>query len=1250
MIRTPHLDGGSAEALDFLAGGGELGAEMRRKDWASTPLGDARFWPQSLRTSVSICLNSRMPVLVWWGPDLLMLYNDAYRQIISGKHPAALGQPGRECWPEIWHVIGPMLDAVLSRGESTFSEDLMLPLERKGFPEECYFTFSYSPIRDETGRVGGVFCSVVETTSQVLAVRRTRTLRRLAEIATVGRTEADALTMSMEAFADSAADVPWALYQELGEAGLEPPVSVGLQPPEVESLVPVLAARLERGRDSRSAEDLPPIGGGIAGPRGWVLPIGKSGSGLSGLLVLGRSPMLAFDEAYRTFFELVAAALASSLETARAFEEEKRRAEALAELDRAKTTFFNNISHEFRTPLTLLLGPLDELRASAGLPEDAEQLEVIRRNALRLQRLVNALLEFSRLEAGRANAVFRPTDLSRHTRDLAGSFRAAFERGGLELEVDAPDLDRPVYVDRDMWERIVLNLLSNALKFTFEGKVTVRQRIEGNEAVLTVSDTGTGVPEDELPRLFERFHRVIGARARTQEGSGIGLALVSDLVRLHGGRILTRSRMGEGSEFEVRVPLGHRHLESGRVEHGESGTEVRQAEAYVEEAMRWLPDAQPVSPAEKSLAELPRIVLADDNADMREYLLRLLEGRFRVEGFRSGTDALDAVRRGRPDLVLTDVMMPGLDGFGLVAAIRADPELQETPVLMLSARAGEEAQSEGLEAGADDYLVKPFSARELIARIDAHLARRTLRRLERQHARQLTSVFENAPVAIAILRGPDLVYEFANPSYRALVAGRDVLGKPLLTAVPELRGQGIFELLQGVLRAGKPITTQALRVSLQRNPGAGLEEVFFNLVYAPLKNDEGQVHAIAVVANDVTDLVRARQESEEANRAKDEFMAMLGHELRNPLSPMLTALELMRLRAPEVLERERGILERQVQHLARLVDDLLDVSRVARGKIELQRERVELSSVVAAAVEQVSPLLEERGHYLRISVPRNGLKVLADPARLAQVFFNLLHNAAKYTDPGGHIAVVAHREGSDVVLAVRDDGVGIAPELQPRLFETFFQARQEVDRAKGGLGLGLALVKSLSELHGGRVEAESPGVGHGSTFSVRLPLAAESGAVDQSSRADQDGLRRGSEGLQILVVDDNVDAAESIAEILELLGNRVRVAHDGLEALRLARESAPDLALLDIGLPVIDGYELAQRLRSEHPSLRLVAVSGYGQDSDRAAALRAGFSRHLVKPVSLQEIESLVTGTDPVPAPWEVRDGKEDPDAGGRFR
>ena len=635
-------------ALDFLAGGGELGAEMRRRDWADSPLGDARRWPQSLRTAISICLNSRLPILLWWGPDLVMLYNDAYAQILGAKHPRALGGPGRECWPEIWHVIGPMLDAVLSRGESTFSEDLMLPLERKGFPEECYFTFSYSPIRDESGGVGGVFCAVAETTAQLLAARRTRTLRKLAEIASVGRTEASALTLAMDILRESTADVAWAMFQPAGEPGRSQPISVGLEPVEIDALSAILGGCADRIRERRSPEELPSSAADGAGPRGWVVPIGKSGSGLSGYLVLGRSPMLVLDEAYRAFFELVAAALASSLETARAFEEEKRRAESLAELDRAKTTFFNNISHEFRTPLTLLLGPLDELRASASLPDGtAEQLEVMRRNALRLQRLVNALLEFSRLEAGRANASFRPTDLARHTRDLAGSFRAAFERAGVALEVDAPALDEPVFVDREMWERIVLNLLSNALKFTFEGTVTVSLRTEAGEAVLTVQDTGTGIPEHELPHVFERFRRVAGARARTQEGSGIGLALVSDLVKLHGGRIGARSQPGEGSAFEIRLPLGSAHLDPGRIATDGSDAELRQADAYVQEALRWIPGAESPAPrAGRGLAELPRVLVADDNADMRDYL-RACSGALAGRGGRQRR----AGARGRPSRV-----------------------------------------------------------------------------------------------------------------------------------------------------------------------------------------------------------------------------------------------------------------------------------------------------------------------------------------------------------------------------------------------------------------------------------------------------------------------------------------------------------------------------------------------------------------------------------------------------------------------
>ncbi|MGZ6130689.1 MAG: ATP-binding protein, partial [Myxococcaceae bacterium] len=902
---------------------------------------------------------------------------------------------------------------------------------------------------------------------------------------------------------------------------------------------------------------------------------------------------------------------------------ERHRLEELAELDRAKTTFFNNISHEFRTPLTLLLGPIEEARAS-GAPPSAETLELVHRNALRLQRLVNSLLEFSRLEAGRADATFRPTDLAQLTRDLAASFRSAFERAGLRFEVDAPALPEPVYVDRDMWERVVLNLLSNALKFTLAGSVEVRLGLENGSAVLRVRDSGSGIPPDELPRLFQRFHRVHGVTARTQEGSGIGLALVSDIIRLHGGEISVESRPGEGSAFEVRVPLGRGHLPEERVREDSGPTQPRAAQAYIEEAMRWLPGADDVAAVPVVDPGAPRILVADDNADMREYVARVLGTRYRVEPVNSGAAALAAIRRSPPDLVLTDVMMPELDGFQLLAAIRADPAVRELRVVMLSARAGEESRSEGLEAGADDYLVKPFSARELLARVDAQLVRAKLRSLEKRQTERMRAIFRDAPVAIAIMTGPELRFEFANERYFRMAGGRPVIGLPLRRAFPELEGQGALEMVERVYRSGEPFISSAYRAVINRGPGGAPEECFFHMVNEPLRDDHGRVEGVVFVAIDVTELVGSRRRAEEASRAKDEFLAMLGHELRNPLAPLVTALHLMKLRAPATLERERAIIERQVRNLSRLVDDLLDVSRIARGKVELRRDATELAGVVAQGIETASPRIESRRHRLTVDVPASGLRVLGDIARLAQVVSNLLTNAAKYTDPGGNLRVRAWADGEQAVLRVSDDGIGIAPELLPQVFDLFFQARQGSDRALGGLGLGLALVRSLVELHGGTVAAQSAGPGQGSTFTVRLPLIASQERGEASGRREHGPARRPRGQLRVLVVDDNVDAAESLRDFFALLGHDVDVGHDGPGGLRLAEQRPPDLALLDLGLPGMDGLELARRVRAIAPDAYLVAATGYGQESDRRASREAGFDRHLVKPLEVDELETLV--------------------------
>src|SRR6202008_2672885 len=434
-------------------------------------------------------------------------------------------------------------------------------------------------------------------------------------------------------------------------------------------------------------------------------------------------------------------------EVARQSQELRALNERLKELDRLKTQFFANVSHEFRTPLALMLGPLEEVLREGRerlSPEHHEQLVTARRNGLRLLKLVNTRLDFSRIEAGRVQAVYEPTDLAAITSEIAGVFRSAMENGGLRFTVECQPVPEPVYVDRDMWEKVVLNLLSNAFKFTFEGEVAVTLKPVDGVVEFQVRDTGVGIPEDQRGRVFERFHRIEGTHARTYEGTGIGLALVQELVKLHGGNVRVESALGQGSTFTVTLPRGREHLPAERIQAGRSlASTAVAAEAYAEEALRWLPDQSGAAvhaatvPKPASLAPAARsepaakhelIVVADDNADMRRYLKRLLDDCYEVQPVADGREALETIRRLRPSLVLADVMMPQLDGFGLLRAIRDDAALASIPVILVSARAGEESRVEGLQAGADDYLVKPFAARELLARVEAHLKMSNLRR------------------------------------------------------------------------------------------------------------------------------------------------------------------------------------------------------------------------------------------------------------------------------------------------------------------------------------------------------------------------------------------------------------------------------------------------------------------------------------------------------------------------------------------
>ncbi|RJQ70172.1 response regulator [Pseudonocardiaceae bacterium YIM PH 21723] len=777
-----HRERPTAGAPDVFAADEVIGRDLARVDWAATPLGAPDTWPQSLKTAVSLQLSSKFSMWMAWGPELTFFCNAAYRRdTLDQKYPWALGRPASEVWAEVWDDIESRIDTVLTSGEATWDQGLLLFLERSGYTEESYHTFSYSPLRDDEAGVVGLLCVVSEDTGRIIGERRMSTLRDLGSVPSFMRTEQEMLGLSSEQLGRNLQDLPFTLiylFDEDGDAHLAS--STGF--PEDHPLLvrrlsaaaadPWPLAAIDRGEPvlidllAASLHGLPTGAWPDAPSQALALPLLRQGGTPYGFLVTGLNRYRPLDEGYRGFLELVAGHLAARIAGARSYRAQERRAEELAELDRAKTTFFSNISHEFRTPLTLILGQAQELGSQLGetSPDTSESLEVIRRNGLRLGKLVNTLLDFSRIEAGRMQASYRPTDLSAATAELASVFRSAIDRAGLRFVVDCESLPHQVFLDWAMWEKIILNLLSNALKFTFDGTVRVTVRDGEAEALVTVADTGVGIAAAEMPRLFERFHRIENSESRSNEGSGIGLALVKELVGLHGGQIRAESTEGQGTSFTIALPYGAAHLpgDSVRAEPAIAATSSS-SDPFIQEALRWMP-GDGVQPLAESTANpvaqsgVPaRVLLCDDNADMREYLDRLLRGAgYQVSIANDGQDALEAARREPPDVVVSDVMMPRLDGLGLVGALREDGRTAAIPVLLLSARAGEEASIEGLQAGADDYLVKPFSAAELLARVRANIE---MARLRSDHARWRTALIESLQEAFFVCDDQGAVIE-----------------------------------------------------------------------------------------------------------------------------------------------------------------------------------------------------------------------------------------------------------------------------------------------------------------------------------------------------------------------------------------------------------------------------------------------------------------------------------------------------------
>jgi PAS domain S-box-containing protein len=1238
-----------SSSLVFLQGGGEAGARMRALDWSKTPLGAADLWPQSLKTIVRVMLDSRYAMWMLWGPDLTFFCNDAYLPTVGIKRDWVLGARSDKVWQEIWPDIGPRIEQVLAQGEATWDEGLLLFLERSGFAEETYHTFSYSPVYDDDSRIAGMLCVVTEVTERIIGERRLRTLRDLAARSTGVKSVQEACDTLVDVLKSDPLDVPFICVYTLDEARQRADlasyygsVPERLRPPELSLSDPgsawPIAATV---RGSIDVIELPPGVDAVGSPlwpdrvaQAITISVRKQGTSAPvALLIAGVSPRRALDEGYRSFYELVAGQFAAAIADAQAYENERARAEALAEIDRAKTLFFSNVSHEFRTPLTLLLGPLQDALDRPAVGLRGEALEAAHRNALRLLRLVNALLDFSRLQAGRVQGAYAATDLAALTEELASVFRSTMDRAGLKYRVACSSLPEPVYVDRNMWEQIVLNLLSNAFKYTFEGEVGVTLGLNDHHAELTVSDTGTGIPADAVSHLFERFYRVPGSVGRTHEGSGIGLSLVKELVELHGGTIDVSTSVGKGTKFRVRVPLGCAHLSPGKISTA-SSHHLLHADAFAAEALRWLPDEPMAKDDElpestgmaatydESGGALPgaTILLVDDNADMRNYVKRLLSDRFRIETAADGVTALElAMATPHPALILSDVMMPRLDGFGLLKALRNDAKTRDIPVILLSARAGPEARVEGFDVGADDYLIKPFSARELVARVSTHVR---LSQLRRAALEQIRASEERIRLAIEEagmgtwdhdLRTDTLIWSrtlFDLMGYAPEASGRAAYSQWRSRLHPEDR-----EPVETAYRAAEQ--TRELFAREYRIIRADTGAVRWLRVFGRYLYDDfgAAIRSVGVMFDD-TDRKLAEAALLEADRRKDEFLATLAHELRNPLAPIRNATRILDSPGLSVSQASwcRDIIKRQVGTMGMLLDDLLDIARISANRLLLKKEHISLTSVIESAVETARPLIEARAHTLSLTLPAEPVIVDADPIRFAQVITNLLTNAAKYTDAGGRVELTVARTNGHVGLAVKDNGIGLAAEDCERVFEMFSQVETALARAQGGLGIGLALVRGLVELHGGKVSARSEGLGKGCEFLIRIPaLSLGFGLASAPNQEDRISAHR----RRILVADDNRDGLETLSLLLELEGHEVRRASTGLEALAVCAAWQPEVAILDIGMPELTGYEVAERIRREKwgASLTLVAVTGWGQEEQRRQAQVAGFDYHLTKPI-----------------------------------
>ncbi|HLJ86791.1 MAG TPA: ATP-binding protein [Candidatus Angelobacter sp.] len=1112
----------------LLSATGEVAELIRAKDWSNSPLGPFREWPQALKTALSVILRCPYAVTLAWGPHLIQLYNDAYIPVLGkSKHPGALGNAVEHNFPEIWDKVGPQLRNVLERGEPALFTDFLLFLEREGRPEEWYCTFSYSPILSDDGRIGGVLNIGIDSSERVIEGRRLRTLSDLAARMPRARSEEEACQSASEALSGNLEDIPFALIYTYdashhrlrlkGATVAQSPIarSYALIDTDSANLWPVRAALNEgqleiiEGIQSR-LPDLPTSLWGVPTESACVVPITSATHTTPlGILVAGISPRKRFDPLYRRFMARVADQIAANIISARAQAAERRRMRALTELNREKTEFFGNISHEFRTPLGLVLGPVENVLDKFWehqLPSQAdfEGLEIAHRSAMRMLKLVNRLLDFSQAEAGRLRAQFEPVDLSLVTAELAGHFQFAVERAGLRLILDTAPLSDPVFVDREMWEKIVFNLLSNAIKFTLQGEIEISLRQTKKHTDFSLRDTGIGIPGEDLPHIFKRFYRKTGV-GRATEGTGIGLALVRDLVKLHGGSIKVTSTVGRGTTFSVRLRTGAAHLPQDQVRQeqvrpGDKGMDTAgDAKLYVEEALGWVEDGRsnlaPIRPEPYVLSKektRARILVIDDNVDTRNYLVSLLRAKYEVISHKNVEAARAAIRAYRPDLVITDIVMPGGDGLTFLKALRSDPETRTIPVVLLSARAGDDAKVEGIEHGADDYLIKPFTARELIARVHTHIELARTRREAGEREQMLRSEAEAQRTLLATVleHMPDGLLIATAPEAEIILTNRKAEQLLRKNAANSRKIQDYY-LSGGMHPNGAPYSMHELplvRSVLLGEVVHGEELYYFHpdgskrwlyMNSAPIRDNAGRVVAGVLTFLDITELREAEEEllkrrddqiqylAGQLITAQEEERRRIARELHDDIAQKLASLSF----GLGALKNEGLIQAGGLDKIASLKESIGEILETTRHlSHELHPAVLELAGMDTALRGLCAEFSSGSGISIDCAIHGNAWSLSPDIAlciyRVAQ---ESLHNIRKHSG-ATHAEVILNIEATQARLTVSDNGHGF-----------------DVRKGKHYGSLGLASMEERVRLIRGTFQIDSA-PGQGTTLVARLPL------------------------------------------------------------------------------------------------------------------------------------------------------------------